>query len=61
MDEQTTEQCSIGVGDGSGNLFVHGSYDSVKAVQRIILRNEELERQNMALREALIRMSIEHG
>lgn len=33
--------CSIGVGDGSGNLFVHGEYDAVKRVQSIILENEQ--------------------
>lgn len=34
--------CSVGVGNGSGNLFVHGSYESVKAVQTVILEHEEL-------------------
>lgn len=35
---------SIGVGDGSGNLFVHGDYDSVKAVQNMIFELEELRK-----------------
>lgn len=33
---------SIGVGDGSGNLFVKGPYEAVKRVQRFILDNERL-------------------
>ena len=33
---------TMGVGDGNGTLFVHGDYDSIKAVQRIVLENEEL-------------------
>lgn len=35
---------SIGVGDGSGNLFVKGPYEAVKRVQRFILENEQLRR-----------------
>ncbi|MCK9468864.1 MAG: hypothetical protein M0Q49_05555 [Porticoccaceae bacterium] len=37
-------EASVGVGDGSGNLLVHGSYDAVKRVQAIILENERLRR-----------------
>lgn len=36
-----SQSCSVGVGDGSGNLVVHGSYESIKAVQRIILQAEQ--------------------
>jgi len=32
----------LGVGDGSGKLFVRGDYDSIKAVQAIIFENERL-------------------
>ena len=35
-------ECTLGVGDGSGQLFVHGSYEAIKAVQAIILRAERL-------------------
>lgn len=35
---------TIGVGDGSGNLFVHGSFNAVKRVQGFILDSEELRR-----------------
>lgn len=31
-------EVSMGVGDGSGKLFVHGDYDSIKAAQAIIDR-----------------------
>lgn len=37
-------EASVGVGDGSGQLFVHGSYEAVKRVQAIILENERLRR-----------------
>lgn len=35
---------SVGVGDGTGKLFVHGDYDSVKAVQAMVFELEELRR-----------------
>ena len=35
--------CTVGVGDGAGNLFVHGDYDSVKAVQGIIIERDALK------------------
>lgn len=31
---------ALGVGDGSGSLFVYGSYDAIKAVQRRVLRSK---------------------
>lgn len=34
--------CTIGVGDGSGKLFVHGDYESIKVVQQMIFDLEEL-------------------
>src|SRR5687767_13601493 len=36
------QNVTIGVGDGRGNLFVHGSYDSIKAVQAIIDERDQL-------------------
>lgn len=36
-----TSTC-MGVGNGSGNLFVYGDYDSIKAAQRIVLDSEKL-------------------
>jgi hypothetical protein len=41
---QNKMSVTIGVGDGSGELFVHGDYDSVKRVQSIIFENERLRR-----------------
>lgn len=37
-------RATVGVGDGSGQLFVHGSYEAVKVVQALILENERLRR-----------------
>lgn len=34
--------CTLGVGDGSGKLFVHGDYESIKQCQRLILERDEL-------------------
>ena len=36
LQEKTS--CMMGVGDGSGGLFVYGSYDSIKAAQNLILQ-----------------------
>jgi hypothetical protein len=33
-------QCSMGVGNGSGNLHVHGDYESIKAAQRFVFAVE---------------------
>lgn len=41
---QMPSPCMVGVGDGTGNLFVHGSYDAVKRVQAMVLELEELRR-----------------
>jgi hypothetical protein len=35
---------SIGVGDGTGSLFVHGDYDSIKRVQALIFECEKLRK-----------------
>lgn len=42
--------CTLGVGDGSGKLFVHGDYDSIKTVQKKLLELEELRVENAKLR-----------
>uniref|UniRef100_UPI0035C72508 hypothetical protein n=1 Tax=Serratia quinivorans TaxID=137545 RepID=UPI0035C72508 len=41
-DMEAKTSMTMGVGDGSGSLFVHGDYDSIRAAQRIVLENEEL-------------------
>ncbi len=33
--------CSMGVGDGTGNLVVHGDHASIKQAQRIVLAAED--------------------
>lgn len=38
----TTYPMTLGVGDGSGTLFVHGDYESIKAAQRIGLERADL-------------------
>ena len=41
---RTKTRMSLGVGDGTGNLFVHGDYDSIKRVQELIFECERLRR-----------------
>lgn len=38
---QAKTACTMGVGDGPGNLFVHGDHASIKAAQKLILSSEE--------------------
>lgn len=49
----------MGVGDGAGQLFVYGDYDSIKAAQALVLRLEALAAENKALREAAINLVID--
>ena len=46
-------QASLGVGDGSGQLIVHGKYDSIKECQRKLLAGEAAERRVRELEAAL--------
>lgn len=41
------KQCSVGVGDGTGDLFVYGKYEAVKRVQAMILENEDFRREQL--------------
>lgn len=46
-DEEATKYETmpiVGVGDGSGQMFVRGEYVAVKQVQKIILENDRLHR-----------------
>lgn len=43
MSAAAKPEATIGVGDGSGQLFVHGSHEAVKRVQSIILEVERLQ------------------
>jgi hypothetical protein len=38
-------RCRMGVGDGTGQLFVYGDYDSIKAAQQTVFRAETAERE----------------
>lgn len=44
-------QVTMGVGNGSGSLFVYGDYDSIKAAQKIVLEVEKLRAENEGLRK----------
>ena len=48
---------SMGVGDGNGQLFVHGDYASIKAAQEIVFRMERAEAERDALRKELDRLA----
>lgn len=41
--QKKDSSCTLGVGEGSGRLFVHGNYDSIKATQKIILERDALK------------------
>jgi hypothetical protein len=43
--------CTLGVGDGSGSLFVHGDYASIKAAQAIILERDALAEKCRAMED----------
>jgi len=36
-------ECTLGVGTGDSNLFVHGSYEAIKKVQNMIFELEQLK------------------
>jgi len=48
------ERLTMGVGDGSGKLFVHGDYDSIKAAQAIVLERDRLREALDAIRKATL-------
>ncbi|MFA5715807.1 MAG: hypothetical protein WC998_08700 [Candidatus Paceibacterota bacterium] len=50
LQEAKEKECShypcgltMGVGDGSGQLFVHGNYESIKALQKLLLDRQSHE------------------
>jgi len=45
--------CKMGVGNGHGNLFVHGDYESIKAAQAIVLERDSIKEENKELTERL--------
>lgn len=46
---RTKTSMSLGVGDGTGNLFVHGDYDSIKRMQVLIFEFEKLRKASSEL------------
>jgi hypothetical protein len=52
--------CTLGVGDGTSNLFVHGDYDSIKAAQKILFERDKLRARHAALVEAAQRL-VDHA
>jgi hypothetical protein len=49
--EDSGEKLIMGVGDGGGNLFVEGDYDSITVLQEKLLELEELRRENERLKK----------
>ncbi len=43
----------MGIGDGGGNLFVEGDYDSIKSLQSKLLELEKVRSENAELRKLL--------
>lgn len=41
--------CTIGVGDGSGELYVHGDYESIKHLQDKLLELENFRKHTREL------------
>lgn len=41
---------SMGVGSGSGNLFVYGNYDSIKAAQKIVIERDQIRAELAAIK-----------
>ena len=46
-------QCKMGVGDGSGNLFVHGDYESIKAMQNIVIERDDLRVKARSIKQKI--------
>ena len=49
--EDTGGKLIMGVGDGGGNLFVEGDYDSITTLQEKLLELEELSKENKRLKK----------
>ena len=50
---QAERQMTMGVGHGSGRLFVHGDYDSITAARALVERMEAAETMVASLRACL--------
>lgn len=60
IDQQKDISCTVGVGDGMGDLYVHGSYDAIKRVQEMILEKEKIRRNTIIeVRNELLRHTFD--
>ncbi len=51
--ERPIYECTMGVGGGGGNLFVHGDHASIKAAQKIVLERDAAQARVAELDQAL--------
>ncbi|WPK40886.1 hypothetical protein Knedl_CDS0064 [Pseudomonas phage Knedl] len=51
--ERPTYECTMGVGGGDGNLFVHGDHASIKAAQKIVMERDAALAEVAGLRSLL--------
>ena len=60
LTEVEKEQAvTLGVGDGRGQLFVHGSYDAIKECQRKLFERDRLATEFEEMRKAASQWSIQ--
>lgn len=61
LDEKT--RTAMGVGSGSGNIFVYGNYDSIKAAQKIVIERDQLRAELAAIKaqEPVAVVHAQHG
>lgn len=55
LGDKVSAPCSMGVGDGTGNLVVYGDYDSIKAAQAFVFRAEDASRDAAKWKETAIK------
>jgi len=53
LNSHNKHEAFVGVGDGTGNKFVYGTYESIKKVQEFIFENERLKKENEELNRKL--------
>ncbi|HEJ1761961.1 TPA: hypothetical protein SLV11_005841 [Pseudomonas aeruginosa] len=51
-EHRPTYECTMGIGGGDGNLFVHGDHASIKAAQQIVLERDAALAEVERLRES---------
>jgi len=53
LNSHNKHEAFVGVGDGRGEKFVYGTYESIKKVQEFIFENEKLKTENQELNRKL--------